>query len=187
MLLTTCVLFQFDRTEMILNCLNPRFSKKFVIDYYFEVVQKLKFCVYDIDNNTYDLSDDDFLGELECTLGQVSPPRRGVFRSALRSHQVLCVRASPCRSFLTKRWPDLCSWRTRGLQATGPSPWVNLCIDHPTDCRRLIGSVGLILLIFALIDLCWRNNRQQSSGLWSLCPSTGQKGIVLITLLCNAT
>uniref|UniRef100_H3BW79 Copine-3 n=2 Tax=Tetraodon nigroviridis TaxID=99883 RepID=H3BW79_TETNG len=62
---------EFDRTEMILNCLNPRFSKKFVIDYYFEVVQKLKFCVYDIDNNTYDLSDDDFLGELECTLGQV--------------------------------------------------------------------------------------------------------------------
>lgn len=57
---------------MILNNLNPKFAKKFVMDYYFEVVQKLKFCVYDIDNNTYDLSDDDFLGELECTLGQVS-------------------------------------------------------------------------------------------------------------------
>lgn len=76
-LLTTCVLLQFGRTEMILNCLNPRFSKKFVIDYYFEMVQKLKFCVYDIDNNTYDLSDDDFLGELDCTLGQVSFPRHG--------------------------------------------------------------------------------------------------------------
>lgn len=57
---------------MILNSLNPKFAKKFVIDYYFEIVQRLKFCVYDIDNNTYDLSDDDFLGELECTLGQVS-------------------------------------------------------------------------------------------------------------------
>lgn len=57
---------------MILNCLNPKFSKKFVIDYYFEMVQRLKFCVYDIDNDTYDLGDDDFLGELECTLGQVS-------------------------------------------------------------------------------------------------------------------
>lgn len=65
---------QFGRTEMILNCLNPKFSKKFVMDYYFEMVQRLKFCVYDIDNNTYDLSDDDFLGELECTLGQVSFP-----------------------------------------------------------------------------------------------------------------
>lgn len=57
---------------MILNCLNPKFNKKFVLDYYFEMVQRLKFCVFDIDNNTYDLSDDDFLGELECTLGQVS-------------------------------------------------------------------------------------------------------------------
>lgn len=60
---------------MILNCLNPKFSKKFVLDYYFEMVQRLKFCVYDIDNNSYSLEDDDFLGELECTLGQVSLPR----------------------------------------------------------------------------------------------------------------
>lgn len=63
--------YEVGRTEMILNSLNPKFSKKFVLDYYFEMVQKLKFCVYDIDNNTYDLSDDDFLGELECTLGQI--------------------------------------------------------------------------------------------------------------------
>ncbi|KAI3355082.1 hypothetical protein L3Q82_017957 [Scortum barcoo] len=68
--------YEFGRTEMILNCLNPKFSKKFVIDYYFEMVQRLKFCVYDIDNNTYDLSDDDFLGELECTLGQIVSNRQ---------------------------------------------------------------------------------------------------------------
>ncbi|CAL1596437.1 unnamed protein product [Knipowitschia caucasica] len=63
--------YEFGRTEMILNCLNPKFAKKFVLDYYFETVQRLKFCVYDIDNNTHDLSDDDFLGELELTLGQI--------------------------------------------------------------------------------------------------------------------
>lgn len=63
---------QIGRTEMILNNLNPKFAKKFVLDYYFEMVQKMKFSVYDIDNDTHDLSDDDFLGELECTLGQVS-------------------------------------------------------------------------------------------------------------------
>ncbi|XP_053571152.1 copine-3 [Bombina bombina] len=63
--------FEIDRTERIKNCLSPKFCKKFVIDYYFEVVQKLKFCIYDIDNKTVDLSDDDFLGEFECTLGQV--------------------------------------------------------------------------------------------------------------------
>ncbi|XP_075968699.1 copine-3-like isoform X2 [Anarhichas minor] len=61
---------------MILNCLNPKFAKKFVIDYYFETVQRLKFSVYDIDNDTYDLGDDDFLGELECTLGQIVSSRQ---------------------------------------------------------------------------------------------------------------
>nr|XP_046226776.1 copine-3-like [Scatophagus argus]XP_046226777.1 copine-3-like [Scatophagus argus]XP_046226778.1 copine-3-like [Scatophagus argus] len=68
--------YEFDRTEMILNCLNPKFAKKFVIDYYFEMVQRLKFCVYDIDNDTYDLGDDDFLGEFECTLGQIVSSRQ---------------------------------------------------------------------------------------------------------------
>ncbi|KAM5156591.1 copine-3-like [Mantella aurantiaca] len=68
--------FEVDRTERISNCLNPRFAKKFMIDYYFEIVQKVKFAVYDIDNKTYDLGDDDFLGECECTLGQIVSSRR---------------------------------------------------------------------------------------------------------------
>uniref|UniRef100_A0A8C1BYN1 Copine III n=1 Tax=Cyprinus carpio carpio TaxID=630221 RepID=A0A8C1BYN1_CYPCA len=63
--------FEVDRTERVKNCLNPKFAKKFVVDYYFEVVQKLRFSVYDIDNKTVDLSDDDFLGEFECSLGQI--------------------------------------------------------------------------------------------------------------------
>ncbi|KAM7370138.1 hypothetical protein PAMP_011416 [Pampus punctatissimus] len=63
--------YELGRTEKVQNCLSPKFAKKFVIDYYFEIVQKLKFGIYDIDNKTIDLSDDDFLGELECTLGQV--------------------------------------------------------------------------------------------------------------------
>ncbi|XP_070604099.1 copine-3 [Erythrolamprus reginae] len=75
-----CVLLQYtsgqqwyevDRTERIKNSLNPRFSKKFQIDYYFELVQKLKFGVFDIDNATVQLNDDDFLGEFECTLAQI--------------------------------------------------------------------------------------------------------------------
>ncbi|ELW46914.1 Copine-3 [Tupaia chinensis] len=63
--------YEVERTEKIKNCLNPKFSKTFIIDYYFEVVQKLKFGIYDIDNKTIELSDDDFLGECECTLGQI--------------------------------------------------------------------------------------------------------------------
>ncbi|KAM6908752.1 copine-3-like isoform 2-T3 [Lycodopsis pacificus] len=80
-----CVLFmnssgphwcEIGRTEKIQNCLNPKFSKTFVIDYYFEMVQKLKFEVYDIDSENGSLQDADFLGELECTLGQVVSSRK---------------------------------------------------------------------------------------------------------------
>ncbi|KAJ7993442.1 hypothetical protein DPEC_G00272480 [Dallia pectoralis] len=67
--------YEVGRTETVMNCLAPKFAKKFVIDYYFELVQRLKFKVFDIDNKTVDLSDDDFLGELECTLGQVVSSR----------------------------------------------------------------------------------------------------------------
>ncbi|POI36011.1 hypothetical protein CIB84_000236 [Bambusicola thoracicus] len=74
-----CVLLQdvggcwaeLDRTERIKNCQDPEFSKKLLVDYYFEKVQKLKFGVYDIDNKSAELSDDDFLGGMECTLGQI--------------------------------------------------------------------------------------------------------------------
>ncbi|KAM9774644.1 copine-3-like isoform 2-T3 [Syngnathus typhle] len=63
--------YELERTEKVQNCLNPKFAKKFVIDYDFEMVQELQFGVYDIEIKTVDLSDDDCLGELECTLGQV--------------------------------------------------------------------------------------------------------------------
>ena len=63
--------FQIARTERIKNTLNPTFSQKIQLDYYFEEVQKLKFGIYDIDNDTTKLSDDDFLGKAKCTLGQV--------------------------------------------------------------------------------------------------------------------
>ncbi|XP_075899267.1 copine-3-like isoform X2 [Nelusetta ayraudi] len=62
---------EIGRTEKIMNCLNPKFSKTFVIDYYFEMVQKLRFELYDIDSADCSVQDADFLGELECTLGQI--------------------------------------------------------------------------------------------------------------------
>lgn len=54
------------------NCQDPEFSKRLCIDYFFERVQKLKLGIYDIDNKSVDLKDDDYLGGFECTLGQVS-------------------------------------------------------------------------------------------------------------------
>uniref|UniRef100_A0AAY5ESV4 C2 domain-containing protein n=1 Tax=Electrophorus electricus TaxID=8005 RepID=A0AAY5ESV4_ELEEL len=62
---------EVDRTEKVKNCQDPEFSKRLCIDYYFEKVQKIKLGVYDIDNKSVDLKDDDYLGGFECTLGQV--------------------------------------------------------------------------------------------------------------------
>ncbi len=63
---------QLARTEWIKNNMNPEFSKAIEIDYRFDEVQKLRFSVFDLDNATSTLDDDDFLGCLECTLGEVS-------------------------------------------------------------------------------------------------------------------
>ncbi|XP_060567238.1 copine-3-like [Ruditapes philippinarum] len=62
---------ELGRTENVENSLDPDFTKAFPIDYLFEEVQKVNIAVYDIDNSTSKLSDDDFLGQLECTLGQI--------------------------------------------------------------------------------------------------------------------
>lgn len=63
---------QVDRTEVVRSSLHPVFSKVFTLDYYFEEVQKLRFEVYDTRGpGSLGLQDDDFLGGMECTLGQV--------------------------------------------------------------------------------------------------------------------
>uniref|UniRef100_A0A6I8N5K4 Copine-7 n=1 Tax=Ornithorhynchus anatinus TaxID=9258 RepID=A0A6I8N5K4_ORNAN len=63
---------EVDRTEVIKSNLHPVFSKVFTLDYYFEEVQKLRFEVYDIHSHcSIGSQDDDFLGGVECTLGQI--------------------------------------------------------------------------------------------------------------------
>ncbi|KAH9503443.1 Copine-3 [Bulinus truncatus] len=62
---------EIGRTENVKNCLDPRFATPITVNYYFEEVQKIKIAIYDVDNKTYTLSDDDFLGQVECTLGQL--------------------------------------------------------------------------------------------------------------------
>ncbi|XP_030872731.1 spermatogenesis-associated protein 33, partial [Leptonychotes weddellii] len=60
-----------DRTEVVRSSLHPVFSKVFTLDYYFEEVQKLRFEVYDTHGpSSLGCQDDDFLGGMECTLGQ---------------------------------------------------------------------------------------------------------------------
>lgn len=62
---------ELGRTERIDDCLSPKFQRQIIIDYHFEEVQKLTFRVFDIDDNENDVSKADFLGQMDCTLGQV--------------------------------------------------------------------------------------------------------------------
>ncbi|KPP62283.1 copine-7-like [Scleropages formosus] len=70
---------KLDRTEVIKSNLHPVFAKVFTLDYYFEEVQKLRFEVYDI-HGTHSIGtrDDDFLGGMECTLGQIVAQKKMV-------------------------------------------------------------------------------------------------------------
>uniref|UniRef100_A0A7N6A5T1 Copine-3 n=1 Tax=Anabas testudineus TaxID=64144 RepID=A0A7N6A5T1_ANATE len=62
---------ELGRTEQVKNCSSPSFSERLRVDYQFETVQNLKLAVYDIDNSTSNLNDDDYLGGVELTLGQI--------------------------------------------------------------------------------------------------------------------
>uniref|UniRef100_H3CE73 Copine-3 n=1 Tax=Tetraodon nigroviridis TaxID=99883 RepID=H3CE73_TETNG len=62
---------ELGRTERLKNTSDPSFSQRLRLDYHFETVQNLKLGVYDIDNSTSDLGDDDYLGGVELTLGQI--------------------------------------------------------------------------------------------------------------------
>ena len=74
---------EVDRTEQIKNNLNPEFAKAIYLDYRFEQVQKIRFDVYDVDNATQKLEDDDYLGYIETTLGQVVSAR--VYTESLKN------------------------------------------------------------------------------------------------------
>ncbi|KAI1882278.1 hypothetical protein AGOR_G00249030 [Albula goreensis] len=62
---------EFGRTEVIDNTLNPDFVRKFMLDYFFEERQNLRFDLYDVDSKSANLSKHDFLGQAYCTLGEV--------------------------------------------------------------------------------------------------------------------
>ncbi|XP_076865622.1 copine-4 isoform X2 [Brachyhypopomus gauderio] len=68
--------FEVDRTEVIRSSTGPVFSKVFTVDYYFEEVQRLRFELHDISNNHNGLKEADFLGAMECTLGQIVSQRK---------------------------------------------------------------------------------------------------------------
>ncbi|XP_034388371.1 copine-8-like [Cyclopterus lumpus] len=62
---------EFGRTEVIDNTLNPDFVRKFVLDFFFEEKQNLRYDVYNVDTRSSNLSKHDFLGQMFCTLGEI--------------------------------------------------------------------------------------------------------------------
>uniref|UniRef100_A0A8C9XVJ3 Copine 4 n=1 Tax=Sander lucioperca TaxID=283035 RepID=A0A8C9XVJ3_SANLU len=66
---------EVDRTEVIRSCVNPTYSKVFTLDFYFEEVQRLRLELYDVNSSHNGLKEADFLGSLECTLGQSNMSR----------------------------------------------------------------------------------------------------------------
>uniref|UniRef100_A0A665X1K6 Copine-4 n=1 Tax=Echeneis naucrates TaxID=173247 RepID=A0A665X1K6_ECHNA len=68
--------FEVDRTEVIRSSSGPVFSKIFLVDYYFEEVQRLRFELHDISSGNNGLREADFLGAMECTLGQIVSQRK---------------------------------------------------------------------------------------------------------------
>jgi hypothetical protein len=59
------------KTEMILNNLNPDFTKTLVLDYFFEKEQWIKFEVYDVDD-----SGNDHIGNCEVTISKIMTANR---------------------------------------------------------------------------------------------------------------
>ncbi|KAL2299872.1 hypothetical protein Nmel_012725, partial [Mimus melanotis] len=68
---------EFGRTEVIDNTLNPDFVRKFVLDYYFEEKQNLRFDVYNVDSKSCSALKQDFLGQAFVALGEVIGSQRG--------------------------------------------------------------------------------------------------------------
>jgi hypothetical protein len=63
---------EFGRTETIDNNHDPQFARLFELDYDLDDDrQRVRFEIYDIDNKTPQLSDDDFLGKIDTTLAEI--------------------------------------------------------------------------------------------------------------------
>ena len=58
---------EYDKTELILDNLNPDFSHYFTVPYEFEKHQKLRFEVLDVDIAGIT----EFIGYIECSMGQI--------------------------------------------------------------------------------------------------------------------
>ncbi|XP_026913669.1 copine-5 isoform X2 [Panthera pardus] len=132
---------EFGRTEVIDNTLNPDFVRKFIVDYFFEEKQNLRFDLYDVDSKSPDLSKHDFLGQAFCTLGEI------VGSPGSRLEKPLTIGAFSLNSRTGKPMPAVSngglwmeSLRTTGLEASGGVPGkkcgtIILSAEELSNCR----------------------------------------------------
>jgi hypothetical protein len=73
-----------DSTERIKNSDNPVFTKSIYMDYYFEMIQNLRFVVFDMDSDSNEWSKNDFIGYAEKTVGDlISGSQNNVYQCDL--------------------------------------------------------------------------------------------------------
>ncbi|GAB1300812.1 Copine-5 [Apodemus speciosus] len=133
---------EFGRTEVIDNTLNPDFVRKFIVDYFFEEKQNLRFDLYDVDSKSPDLSKHDFLGQAFCTLGEI------VGSSGSRLEKPLTIGPFSLNSRTGKPMPAVSNgsglWmessRTTGPEASGGVPGkkcgtIILSAEELSNCR----------------------------------------------------
>lgn len=94
---------EVGRTEQVKDCLNPDFVFTLSLDYYFEEQQNLKFTVYDVDVPEGPVSQQDFIGAAETTVGKIVGAHRGTIAMALKApegheHGAIFVSAEEDRS-----------------------------------------------------------------------------------------
>ncbi|ESO91350.1 hypothetical protein LOTGIDRAFT_228802 [Lottia gigantea] len=77
---------EIGRTEMIKDSLDPEFVKKFLVQYYFEERQLMRFEIYDVDSPSAKLNHHDYLGTFEASLGELVSAPGGTTESRLRGH-----------------------------------------------------------------------------------------------------
>ncbi|KAJ6650061.1 Copine-8 [Pseudolycoriella hygida] len=105
--------FEIGRTEQINDNLNPQWVKKFILNYNFETIQRMRFEVWDKDP-----SGNEFLGEFETTLAEIVSYNGTQFRGKLKNQnttnagQILLVteEVSSCKETIEM------SFRASGLQ-----------------------------------------------------------------------
>jgi hypothetical protein len=76
------------QTEKINDNLNPNWSQTIILSYHFEELQELKFEVYDIDNDKKDLKSQDYIGSMQCCLGDIVGSPGSKLMKALKNPKI---------------------------------------------------------------------------------------------------